>query len=92
MRRLALLACLPTLAYAAPASPAAPGLPDTGQTTRFTRTFGEDADYLGRAPAYRDNRDGTVTDLVTGLIWQKVDGGEMTWERSEEHTSELQSH
>jgi hypothetical protein len=89
MRRLALLACLPTLACAAPASPAGTGLPDTGQTTRFTRTFGEDADYLGRAPAYRDNRDGTVTDLVTGLIWQKVDGGEMTWEKAKEYAKNL---
>jgi hypothetical protein len=32
---------------------------------------GQDAQYRGNAPAYRDNGDGTVTDLVTGLIWQK---------------------
>ncbi|MFC1836882.1 DUF1566 domain-containing protein [Thermodesulfobacteriota bacterium] len=33
--------------------------------------FGQDAQYLGNQPAYRDNRDGTITDLNTGLIWQK---------------------
>lgn len=27
-----------------------------------------------------DNGDGTVTDEITGLMWQKADGGEMTWE------------
>jgi len=33
--------------------------------------FGQDAQYRGNTPAYRDNDDGTVTDLVTGLMWQK---------------------
>ena len=32
---------------------------------------GQDAQYHGLPPAYRDNGDGTVTDLVTGLMWQK---------------------
>ena len=34
--------------------------------------FGQDAQYAGNAPKYRNNGDGTVTDLVTGLIWQKT--------------------
>ncbi|MEO5338539.1 MAG: DUF1566 domain-containing protein [Magnetospirillum sp. WYHS-4] len=56
---------------------------DTGQETCFDdrghatcpapgRPFhGQDAQYRFRAPAYRDNGDGTVTDLVTGLMWQQ---------------------
>ncbi len=34
--------------------------------------FGQDAFYQGRVPAYRDNGDGTISDLNTGLMWQKV--------------------
>jgi len=34
--------------------------------------FGQDAQYVGSTPVYRDNGDGTVTDLVTGLMWQKT--------------------
>jgi lysozyme family protein len=33
---------------------------------------GQDAQYQGLAPAYRDNGDGTVSDLNTGLMWQKT--------------------
>jgi len=33
--------------------------------------FGQDAQYVGNEPAYRDNGDGTITDLNTGLMWQK---------------------
>ncbi len=38
--------------------------------------FGQDAEYGGNAPSYTDNGDGTVTDKVTGLVWQQVDNGE----------------
>ena len=31
--------------------------------------FGQDANYQGNPPSYKDNQDGTVTDLVTGLMW-----------------------
>ena len=30
--------------------------------------FGQDAQYSGNTPSYRDNGDGTVTDLNTGLM------------------------
>ena len=53
-------------------------LPDTGQTTSYTATFGEDHDYLINTPNYTNNGDGTITDKVTGLMWQQADGGEMT--------------
>ncbi|HSV29859.1 MAG TPA: DUF1566 domain-containing protein [Candidatus Omnitrophota bacterium] len=32
---------------------------------------GQDGQVAGTRPSYRDNGDGTVTDLVTGLMWQK---------------------
>jgi hypothetical protein len=35
--------------------------------------YGQDAQYDGPQPAYRDNGDGTVTDLNTGLTWQHSD-------------------
>lgn len=34
--------------------------------------FGQDAQYSGVAPSFQDNEDGTVTDLNTGLMWQKT--------------------
>lgn len=34
--------------------------------------FGQDAFYQGPKPSYRDNGDGTVSDLNTHLMWQKT--------------------
>ena len=58
---------------------------DTGQTRCFSDTaqlrtpprpgqafFGQDAFYQIAQPRYRDNRNGTVSDLNTGLMWQKT--------------------
>lgn len=55
-------------------------LPDTSQTLDTTATPGEDADYTLNAQSFADNGNGTVTDNITGLMWQKVDNGESTWE------------
>jgi hypothetical protein len=56
---------------------------DTGQTMFYDTSkdislpqpgepfHGQDAQYEGAQPSYQDNDDGTVTDLVTGLMWQK---------------------
>jgi len=56
---------------------------DTRQSTFFDNTrgipkplpgqpfFGQDAQFSRNVPKYRDNSDGTVTDKVSGLIWQK---------------------
>ena len=56
---------------------------DTGQTSFFgndgtisaasaAKSYpGQDAAYAGNQASYRDNGDGTVTDLVTGLMWEK---------------------
>lgn len=41
--------------------------------------YGQDAQYDGIQPAYQDNGDGTVTDLNTGLMWQKDPGDKKTY-------------
>jgi Protein of unknown function (DUF1566)/Secretion system C-terminal sorting domain len=64
-------------------------LPDTGETSGYTATFGEDNDYSINAPFYINNGDGTITDTVTGLMWQQVDGGEMTIEHAHAYCDTL---
>ena len=55
-------------------------MPDTGQATSYTTTFGEDSDYTINPPSYTDNANGTITDNITGLIWQMQDDGVVkTW-------------
>jgi len=56
---------------------------DTGQTISYNNDavistpvdgddfFGQDASYNINQPSYTDNHDGTITDNVTGLIWQQ---------------------
>jgi len=56
---------------------------DTGQTKCYDagdeilcpvpgeRFYGQDAQHAGNAPTFTDNGDGTVTDEVTGLMWQR---------------------
>ena len=41
--------------------------------------YGQDATYTGNQPSYTDNSDGTVTDNVTGLMWQQVMGDKMSY-------------
>ena len=36
--------------------------------------YGQDAQYNGNQPAYKNNKDGTVTDLNTGLMWTQDPG------------------
>lgn len=65
---------------------------DTGQAKCYnnsteiacsdTSFAGQDAQYFSGTPAYRDNGDGTVTDLVTGLMWQQDPGEKMTYEEA----------
>jgi hypothetical protein len=42
--------------------------------------YGQDAQHPGHTPSYRDNGDGTVSDLVTGLTWVKARGKKMSWD------------
>ncbi|MEI7771684.1 MAG: DUF1566 domain-containing protein, partial [Chloroflexales bacterium] len=64
-------------------------LPDTGQVTDYTAIVGEDSDYTLNLPTYTDNGNGTVTDQVTGLIWQQNDGGEMTFDTAMRYCENL---
>ena len=64
-------------------------LPDTGQTTSYTTTFGEDNDYTINPPSFTNNSNGTITDNVTGLMWQQADGGEMTIENAVSYCDNL---
>jgi hypothetical protein len=57
-------------------------IPDTGQTLSYTDTPGEDSDFTINPPSFTENGNGTITDNITGLIWQKTDGGEMTAENA----------
>jgi hypothetical protein len=64
---------------------------DTGVTEFYDNTsiiprpergesfYGQDAQYRINSPSYNDNGDGTVTDNVTGLMWQKAMGEKMTF-------------
>lgn len=64
-------------------------LPDTGQTASYTNIPGEDSDYNLNPPFYINNGNGTITDTVTGLMWQQVDGGEMTFDKAVMYASDL---
>jgi hypothetical protein len=60
---------------------------DTGQESCFSESgqviscvgTGQDASYNGNVPNYTDNGDKTVTDNVTGLMWQQNPGAKMTY-------------
>ncbi|MCX6138066.1 MAG: DUF1566 domain-containing protein [Ignavibacteriales bacterium] len=41
--------------------------------------YGQDAAYQGNEPSYVNNGDGTVTDNVTGLMWQKDMGAKISY-------------
>ena len=59
-------------------------IPDTGQIKSYEDdTEGEDHDYAINPLEYTENQDGTVTDVVTGLSWQKEDDGILrTWDNA----------
>lgn len=66
----------------------------TGQTSFFNNSteisspasgeafYGQDASYASNTPNYKDNGDGTITDLVTGLMWQQDPGTKMTFDEA----------
>ncbi|SDW24105.1 Protein of unknown function [Lutibacter oricola] len=41
--------------------------------------FGQDSNYLGNQPSYTNNKDGTITDNVTGLMWEQDMGSKITF-------------
>ncbi len=44
--------------------------------------YGQDAHYTGNQPSYTDNGDGTITDLVSGLMWEKDMGEKISFEEA----------
>ncbi|MCJ7594981.1 MAG: DUF1566 domain-containing protein, partial [Desulfobacterales bacterium] len=51
--------------------------------------YGQDAQYQMNNPSYTDNVDGTITDKVTGLMWQKVMNDKMPFEEAFQRGREL---
>ncbi|RKX45249.1 MAG: hypothetical protein DRP64_04980, partial [Verrucomicrobia bacterium] len=47
-------------------------------TAAYDTYAGQDAQYAANPPSYKDNGDGTVSDLVTGLMWTQDPGEKMT--------------
>jgi Protein of unknown function (DUF1566)/Secretion system C-terminal sorting domain len=41
--------------------------------------YGQDATYNGNQPSYTDNGNGTITDNVTGLMWQQDMGSKISY-------------
>ncbi len=42
--------------------------------------YGQDGTYIGNQPSYTDNGDGTITDNVTGLMWEQDMGDKITYD------------
>jgi hypothetical protein len=42
--------------------------------------YGQDAQYLGNQPSYTNNMNGTITDNVTGLMWEMDMGTKTTYD------------
>jgi PKD repeat protein len=86
------LECAAFVTVSAPPTNGAYAVVDTGQTNFYNDTatisapaagqpfYGQDAQFAARLPAYRDNGDGTVSDLNTGLMWIKSRGTKVTWD------------
>jgi hypothetical protein len=49
---------------------------------------GQDAQHPGLSPRYRDNGDGTVSELVTGLQWAKAASPPITYARLETYAAQ----
>ena len=79
-------------------------LPDTGQTACYNdngdeiscpesgeASPGQDAQYDGTQPSFTDNGDNTVTDNVTGLMWQQVpDRIGLSWQEAVDYCNSLE--
>ncbi|MCC7492310.1 MAG: DUF1566 domain-containing protein [Fimbriimonadaceae bacterium] len=85
---------LASAAWAAADEPLPYPVVDTGQVVCFDTQrriaapaagqplAGQDAQHAGHQPAYRNNGDGTVSDLVTGLTWVQAMGNKLTWDQA----------
>lgn len=50
---------------------------------------GQDSDYSINPPSYRDNGDGTISDLVTGLMWTQDPGEKMTYAQAVDNAANV---
>lgn len=76
---------------------------DTGQTDCYNNSqkiecpkpgeefYGQDACITGNQPKYKDNGDGTVTDLITGLMWEKEMGEKLTFKEAKKKAESLRT-
>jgi len=75
---------------------------DTGQTTSYNDDgdeispeegdayYGQDGNYTGTAESFTDNGDTTITDNVTGLMWQQVPSDDhMSYEEAQAYCEDL---
>ncbi len=58
--------------------------PEEGQSY-----YGQDGQVIGNQARYQDNGDGTITDLVTELMWQQDPGNKMTYDQAVASASSL---
>ncbi len=91
---LAISTALLMPALAAAQDAVASSIPDTGVSAYYDDKmeisapapgqayFGQDAHYRSNTPSYADNGDGTISDLVTGLMWQRSMGAKMTMQEA----------
>jgi len=99
------LATSTTLAFAAAGRPLPYPVVDTGQTKCYDNRgeiaapragqpfYGQDAQYHGIQPSYKDNNDGTVTDLNTGLMWiRKPPTDKCSWTDASKAAASLNAH
>jgi len=53
--------------------------------------FGQDAQFDGNQPSFTDNGDGTITDNVTGLMWQETPSSQsFSYEEAVEYAENLE--
>ncbi|QXP59693.1 DUF1566 domain-containing protein [Olleya sp. HaHaR_3_96] len=50
--------------------------------TKAESYYGQDATYKGNQPSYTNNNNGTITDLITGLVWEQDMGEKMTFDEA----------
>jgi len=52
---------------------------NSGGVISCSSSNGQDGQYKFNQPNYTDNGDGTISDNVSGLMWQKTPGVKMSW-------------
>jgi hypothetical protein len=65
-------------------------LQDTDQLNSYSSTQGEDNDFSSTKLSFTDNGNGTITDNITGLIWQQNGKNEMTFADAGKYCSALE--